>query len=68
MGCRHKSLPSILQKRRWKDCKSQRGQTPGEQGPLNQLSEVYMSSQQWKQKAQGQHASAPRLLHIHYNC
>lgn len=58
----------VLGKRKQKDCKSHREwRTPGEQGPLNQLSRLYMSLQILRQQAPGLHRSVPGFLWIYYS-
>ena len=55
-------------KRGRKYCRSQRRwMTPGEHGPLDQLSRAHMGSQ-LKKQAQGMYGSAPGPLHVCYSC
>jgi hypothetical protein len=52
----------IPQKRRQEECESQKGwRTPGEQGPVNQLSRAHINSQRLRRHAQGMHGS-PQVL------
>jgi hypothetical protein len=57
----------ILRKRGHKDCESQSSwMTSREQGPLNQLSKVHITSQKLKQQVRGLQGSAPGPLCICY--